>query len=103
MNKEVFERYAAVKNKIKELTEEAKVIEGEVGAEMEKEDMKSLKSPIGTFSIILRKRWEYSPAVGLLEEKTKTLKKQEEKDGTAAATESTGLMFRARKEQENGN
>lgn len=98
MNKEVFERYATIKNKIRDLTEEAKVIEKEVQEEMDKGDMKKLQSPIGTFSIVRRLRWIYSGRVSELDIKLKAQKKIEEEDGTATSTESTGLMFRARKE-----
>jgi len=100
MNKEIFERYATIKNKIKDLTEEAKLIEKEVQEEMVKEEADSIKSPIGTFSIVRRLRWIYSDKVKELEVKLKATKKIEEEDGTATSTESTGLMFRARKEDE---
>lgn len=98
MNKEIFERYAEIKNKIKSLTGEAKEIEKEVSVEMEKEDMKSLQSPIGTFSVVVRKSWIYSPAVGLLELDLKKRKKDEEESGDATFKESSGIMFRTKKE-----
>jgi len=100
MNKEVFERYAAIKNKIKDLAEEAKGIEKEVMDEMNEQEADSIQSPIGTFSVVRRLRWKYSPSVDQKELELKAQKKREEEEGTATSTESTGLMFRAKKEDE---
>lgn len=94
MKKELFREYATIKNKIKLLTEEAKSIETEVKGEMIKEDVEQVKSDFGTFSIVSRKSWTYSPKVIELEASLKKIKEVEVEEGVATSKISTSLMFR---------
>ncbi len=63
MNKELFKKYADIKNQIKELTAEAHTIEKEVVSEMNTQDVKEVKSDFGTFYFSTRKSWTYSELV----------------------------------------
>lgn len=89
----VFLKYAKLKDKIKVLTEQAKELEEEVFAEMKDQD--KVKLPIGTFSISVRKKYEYPLNVEVAEKVAKELKKAAEKDGTAIATETKVLSYRS--------
>lgn len=95
VNESVFKNYADIKNKIKELTAQAKEIEKEVTSEMDKLGMEKINSNIGTFSFTKRKSWEYPEEVKLKEQEYKEIKKKSEEDGSAKATETKSLTFRA--------
>ena len=98
MNKKKFEKYAQIKNQIRELQLEAKEIEKDVLNEMKKAGAEIVKSDWGTFSIAKRKVWTYSPKVVDLTEKLRLLKKEEEEKGIASYTINEGIVFRPVKE-----
>jgi hypothetical protein len=94
MNKEIFKRYAELKTAIKQLTEEAKVIEEQVTAEMEMEAIDKVNSDFGTFFFTSRKKYHYSEGLVAREIELKALKKEEEK--TAEFQETKSLSFRTK-------
>jgi hypothetical protein len=96
MNKELFIKYAEVKNKIKQLTDEAKKIEEGVTAEMIKAEVDQVKSEVGTFSFTTRKTWKYSPVVEELKIQLKVTQEKEETDGIATFEEKKSLTFRTK-------
>lgn len=51
------------------------------------------KTPYGSFKLVSKKTWLYSPVVDRLDEDLKILKIEEQENGTAIATENFGLRF----------
>lgn len=98
MKKENFQTYADLKNKIKELSQQAEIIEGEILQEITEAGVEKVESGFGTFSLMKRKTWKYSEDIKTLEEGMKKNKKMEEENGTATFEEKTSLRFQATKE-----
>lgn len=95
LDRQVFERYAQVKNQIKALETEAKEIADEVVAEMADAEVDTVTDEaIGSFYFTTRKSWEYPKYVQEAEEKYKELKEKAETIGEATYTESKSLAFR---------
>lgn len=63
------ERYAEIKKTIKALEEEAKQLNPLVLEEMMASSIKTAKTEFGTFSVVERKMYTYSPVVAQLENK----------------------------------
>jgi len=94
MNKKIFQKYAQIKNQIKELQLQAKEIEKSVLEEMKKAGAEIVKSDWGTFSIAKRRIWTYSPKVIDLSEKLRLLKKEEEEKGIASYKINENIVLR---------
>lgn len=94
MDKDTFQQYAKIKKQIKELTQQAKELEPELTESMLEAGADKVKTEFGSFTIVVRKKYEYSDKVKELESSVKELKKVEEQSGIAEATESKSLMFR---------
>ena len=94
----LFEVYADLKIKEKEIQEQIKITAELLLPQMiEKNTDKLVKDGIGTLSLESRKTWKYSPRVIELEGKVDDLKSQEKADGTATYAESRNLKFTAYK------
>lgn len=93
--KEKFLRYEILKNEIKSLEEELDQIKPIIIENMKDDDKIEAKN--GAFTIQLKKKWKYSPAVVNLEADVKEMKKSEEADGTAEFEESRILFYRENK------
>ncbi len=81
MKKELFKKYADIKNQIKELTEQSKDIQQEIEQTMEENEVDKVESDFGTFFFVERKRYIYSDE---LKEKEKQLKEQKKKEEETA-------------------
>ena len=96
--------YADLKAKAAEIAEEIKALEPKVLGVMKKSGFDTIKEPFGTFSIVRRKVWTYSPAVLQKELEYNTIikdrKAEEQKNGEAKVEEKEGLTFRAYVEKE---
>ena len=99
----IFSKYADLKNQIKELTEKAKELEGKALKELEKENIDTFKSEIGTFSIVCRTRWEYSEKYKVVEDGYEMMleaaRVTEREDGTAKKSETKGIAYRSNEEK----
>ena len=102
MTKELFQRYAEIKNQMKVLDAEAKVINEKVVVEMEAEKADKVESDYGQFYFTTRKSWKYAEtivpfeqAVEQASEKLSEEQKKQQVNGTAVATESKSLTFKA--------
>ena len=77
---------------------ELEVLEPKVLAYLKKEGVDTLKEGYGTFSVVYRKKWTYSPALMEKDKEYKTIikaKQQEEQEnGEAKAEEVKGLSYR---------
>lgn len=98
MNKETLERYAELKRQQKEIEEEIKSLSGPILEEIQNLGGDKLTSPVGTFSIEVRKTWKYSQSVKSAEEKIKELQATEKADGTATFDEMKFVKFYAPKQ-----
>ena len=95
------------KNKIKELEEQKKEIQSTILTDLEANDANQMKEEFGTFSLVERKVYVYSPSYKTLEEETKVkikeveqplkiLKKLEEENDIAEVDTVKGLRFLAK-------
>lgn len=103
MNKKLFKDYAEIESQIAVLSEKKEAIRDLCLAEMQKEEAKKVEAEgIGTFSIVERKSWTYSPKV-MKQEKVveseekilKTLQEKEQTSGVAKAELKESLRFQA--------
>lgn len=100
-NKELLERAAEIKIKIKALTEEYKENEEQIinaVLELNPDDRKVDVGDMGRFSVSMRKEWEYSDKVVDLTAELKELKAEEEATGIATYTESPSIKFTTKKD-----
>ncbi len=52
-------------------------------------------SDVGTFSLACRRKYSYTPPVGILEKRLKDMKKEEEATGAASYEETRYLLFKS--------
>ena len=97
IKKSVFQEYADLNNQIKLLEAKKTLLADEIKKRMEVEEVTNYKNDYGIFSKMVRKNWQYSSTVEVLNEKLKKQKKIEELEGTANYTESISITFRANK------
>jgi hypothetical protein len=103
MTKELFQRYAEIKNQMKVLEAEAAVINEKVVSEMAAEKVDKVESDYGQFYFTTRKSWKYSEALAPYEKAVEDAsailteeKKKEQETGLATAAESKSLTFKAK-------
>ena len=97
----LFQDYAEKKAEAAKIAEELKELEPKVLGLLEKQGIDTLKETYGTFSVVNRKKWEYSPALVQKELEYDTIikskKTEEQEAGVAKAEESKSLSYRAYK------
>lgn len=97
----LFQDYADKKAEAGRIAEELKELETGVLGLLEKQGVDTLKETYGTFSVVYRKSWEYSPALVQKELEYNTIikasKSEEQESGVAKAEETKGLSYRAYK------
>lgn len=106
MEEKIFVQYIEIQTKIRDLEKEKKELSGKCFQEMKLNELKQVKNPLGTFSIMERKSWTYSETVKSQEEQLATqiaelnktagikeLKTKEEESGVAKAEVSESLRF----------
>lgn len=86
----VFDEYAALQRKIKDLQAQSDALKAQVMAGMP--DKKHIARDGTQFSISWRKTWQYSAAVTQAEETLKGMKKAEEKAGDAIVVKETPVL-----------
>jgi len=94
--KESFKRYEQLKQQIKEIESEIKMLQPLVMAYMSEDE--KIETESGSFVLQSRSVWEYSPYTQELEQKVKTLQKEEQADGTAKETRGEPyIVYKAKK------
>jgi hypothetical protein len=97
MNKELLERYANLKNLIRDAEAQIKEIQPEVLEIMG--DNEELSTDFGTFTIGHRRTYKYPESIVEAEEKLKAAKKEVEQTGIGCSyTENPYLIFKGVKE-----
>lgn len=95
----LLKKYADKKREMKELEAEIEELEPKVIGFLDKQGLDTLKEPWGTYSLVYRKKWSYTPELIEKEKEYKTIIKQKQTDeqesGEANYEESKGLSFRA--------
>ena len=97
MDKVKLEKYAELKNKEKALKDEISSLGTEIFDMLNEAEMDKAEGDVGTFNLVPKKTWKFSPAVKQAKENVKTLEANEKADGTATYTEASYLMFKAAK------
>lgn len=95
IDKEILNKYADIKLKIKELEAEADELNPLITAELVKEEEGSVVQldGKGSFSIYMKRKWIYSKPIKDAEEQLKKAKKEEEAKGFAEYEETPILKF----------
>ena len=97
LNKHVqdrMDRFFQLHQEIKRLEELKDKAQAHIVEAMKEDDVQTVQADYGTFSLGLRKTYEYSDKVKSAMEVVKEVKKREEEDGTAVAKETEYLAFR---------
>ena len=85
-------RYAELKSSVKSMEAEIKELEAEVAREVATEYDGKLELPIGTFSIQMRKKWQFSERLVEMEEKVKKAKKYEQMNRIATVIQENPIL-----------
>lgn len=93
MDKQLLKRYRQVKKKLADWKQEEDQLKDQIIDGLNEEGVDKLESNWGTFTVAIRKSYEYSDEVKKLEEKVKLAKVKEEQKGIAKEKVSTYLRF----------
>jgi hypothetical protein len=85
-------RYAELKSIVKGMEAELKELEEEVAKEVATEYDGRLELPIGTFSIQMRKKWQFSEKIMEMEIKLKKAKKYEQMERVATVIDENPIL-----------
>jgi hypothetical protein len=85
-------RYAELKSIVKGMEAEIKELEEEVAKEVATEYDGRLELPIGTFSIQMRKKWQFSEKIMEMEIKLKKAKKYEQMERVATVIDENPIL-----------
>jgi len=85
-------RYAELKSIVKGMEAELKELEYQVAQEVATEYDGRLELPIGTFTIQMRKKWQFSEKILEMEEKVKKAKKYEQMERVATVIEEKPIL-----------
>lgn len=94
------ERYAEIKNTIRDLQEEENYLKGLIQTEMQEEGMDKESTEFGTFTLARRVSYTYSDKIKEMEEKLKMKKHTEEEKGIAKSNTTEYLLFRPVKNEQ---
>lgn len=94
MNKDLFFNYAVAKKEEKRVKALLEELRPQVVAEMEAVNADKVPSEFGTFTLIPKSIWKYSPAVATAEKKVDELKEQEKAAGVAHSDVRYDLIFK---------
>jgi hypothetical protein len=90
----IYKEYAEAKQAIKDLETKADLMKKAILHDLEERGVKCEKKEFGSFSLVSKKSWKYTPAVEKLNEDLKMLQFEEQEKGIAKASESHYLMFK---------
>ena len=91
---EIYKRYAILEKKRRDIEKEQSELKQRLSEDMPEEGTKFY---YGSYSWQNRKKWSYSDKVAEMETELKSLKKLEEKEGTATFEESKSVVYRHNK------
>ena len=96
MNKPLLEQYAQLKIKEKQIESEMEMIKEQVLKEVKSisVDQPVQVGEFGTFSITMKKKWQFSEELLDMKVKVTQKEKQEQQDGTATFEETEILVFK---------
>lgn len=89
----LFEKYAEIKERIKELEESAKETSERILSVMRDEDADKVELEVGTFTRARRRNWTFTDAVKELEKAVSIRKDSEKASGYATCTETEFLVL----------
>jgi hypothetical protein len=90
---EVYEQYAIIDAKIKEFNDKKDELRTKILEDLVENNIPTLDTPVGKFTISNLKTWKYTKAVEEKSEELKALKAQEESCGDASFEEKPSLRF----------
>lgn len=93
MTESLFQEYAELKVKEREVEERLNELKPQVIEEMKGAGLDKQPTPLGNFTIQMSKKWKFSAEVNEAESRVKKLKEQEKADGIAECTEVPELKF----------
>lgn len=96
MNKELYQKYADLKNQLSKLEEEAEIVKVSIMEDMKEAEVEKVEAEYGSFTITSRKNWAYTDKVKGLETTLKATKKEEEEKGLATASITNSLLFKSK-------
>jgi hypothetical protein len=93
MDKVYYEQYAILDAKIKDLTSQKDEIRNKILEDLVENEIPSIDTTVGKFTISKLKSWTYTEAVEEKTEELKALKAKEESTGDATYEEKPSLRF----------
>jgi hypothetical protein len=93
MTKTLYEEYAVVESKMKQLALQKEQLRGLILDQMEKKGEDKVQTPVGSFTVAKLKTWVYPDKVVALGEDFKAAKATAESTGDATYTETPSLRF----------
>lgn len=97
--KKIYQEYADLKVKAKEIDLQMKAINTKIIEDMEAKGETKLETPFGKFLLKTLTTWKYSDAVDTQKAKLVKLQEKEQAEGIAEATEKSSLTFNAPKHE----
>lgn len=98
MDKELFEKLAALRIKEREIKDQIEEIYPTITASVEElPDGTVIESDLGKFTVSHRRTWEYTPEFERAKEELKKQQKEEEQKGTATYTTKASVVFKENK------
>ncbi len=94
-----YERYAQLTEQIAILDDERQSLKTTILNDLREKGVETLKTVLGTFSVVKRKTYQYSYIIGHLEDSLKDLKHKEELEGIAIPKEASSLRFQLKAEE----
>ncbi len=94
-DKDQLKRYAELKIQEKAIKAELEDLNPKVRDFISAQGVDKLPTTMGTFSLVAKAVWKYSPAIEKAEKAIDKLKAQEKADGTATSDARYDLMFKA--------
>lgn len=95
---DIYEEYALLKLKEKELKDRLKTMEEALFNDMQSKELDSFKTDYGTFSVNYRKNWDYPEEIAQEEEELKMHKKLVQLNGLAKSYVNPYVTFRRDKD-----
>jgi gentisate 1,2-dioxygenase len=93
MNNDIFQEYAILESKIKDLEKTKEDLRATISEMVMKTPEKKIPTDFGNFSLSFRKKWTYPAIVAELEESVKVAKAKAESSKTATYVETPTLSF----------
>lgn len=94
MDQKLLVEYIAIEEEFKAIEERKKTLRDKILKDLQESQMDKVESEVfGSFTVVPKTTWKYSPAVAKIEERLKIAKIKEQDKGTAKATVSHYLLY----------